>query len=67
MKYNELMRILKAHGCYDSGKQQGGHPVWFSPITGSLFRLSNHGKTGSGYRNFEKHFKNGGDLIPTIY
>lgn len=44
MKYNELMRILKAHGCYDTGKQQGGHPVWFSPITGSLFRLSNHGK-----------------------
>ena len=44
MKYNELIKILKSHGCYDTGKQQKGHPVWFSPITGTQFRLSNHGK-----------------------
>ena len=44
MKYNELMRILKKHGCFDTGEQQGGHPLWYSPITDREFQVSNHGK-----------------------
>lgn len=43
MKYNELHRILKKNGCYDAGKQSGGHPLWFSPKTERVFKTSNHG------------------------
>lgn len=42
MKYNELHRILAQAGCYDTGKQRAGHPVWYSPITGKKFTTSNH-------------------------
>ncbi|WP_372472643.1 type II toxin-antitoxin system HicA family toxin [Capnocytophaga sp. ARDL2] len=42
MKYSELERLLRKNGCYDTGKQANGHPVWFSPITGQKFRTSNH-------------------------
>ena len=44
MKYNELIRLLKKAGCYDTGKQQSGHPLWHSPKTGISFQVSNHGK-----------------------
>lgn len=44
MKYNELERKLKKIGCYNTGKQMAGHPIWYSPITGKYFQLSNHGK-----------------------
>lgn len=43
MKYNELERKLKKLGCYDTGKQMAGHPIWHSPITGKDFKMSNHG------------------------
>lgn len=43
MKYNELAKLLKKSGCYDTGEQQSGHPLWFSPKTGMYFRMSNHG------------------------
>ena len=42
MKYSELERLLRRFGCYDTGKQQNGHPLWFSPKTGLLFKMSNH-------------------------
>lgn len=42
MKYNELVKALKKAGCYDTGTQMGGHPLWKSP-TGKLFKMSNHG------------------------
>lgn len=42
MKYTELQKKLKRIGCYDTGDQQAGHPVWYSPLTGKLFQLSNH-------------------------
>ena len=42
MKYNELIRILKKAGCEPTGKQMGGHPLWKSPKTGMVFKLSNH-------------------------
>lgn len=43
MKYNELTKQLKKIGCYDIGEQQAGHPLWFSPVTGKFFKMSNHG------------------------
>ena len=43
MKYNELERKIKKIGCYDTGEQQNGHPLWYSPVTGKEFQMSNHG------------------------
>jgi mRNA interferase HicA len=41
MKYSEVERKVKKHGCYQvrDGKK---HPIWYSPITGKEFQLSNH-------------------------
>lgn len=43
MKYTELERRLKKIKCYDTGEQANGHPLWYSPVTGKIFKLSNHG------------------------
>lgn len=43
MKYNELHRKLKKHGCYLIG-EEAGHPLWYSPITDKTFTTSHHGK-----------------------
>ena len=43
MKYSELERKVKKIGCYDTGKQMNGHPLWYSPVTGKVFQMSNHG------------------------
>jgi len=42
MKYHELERILRKIGCYPTGEQESGHPLWHSPITGNDFTMSNH-------------------------
>ena len=41
MKYSELERRLKQHGCrwHENGSR---HPIWFSPITGNKFPMSYH-------------------------
>lgn len=44
MKYNELHRLLRKIGCYETGEQRAGHPYWYSPITKLYFTTSNHGK-----------------------
>ena len=43
MKYHELEKIVRKAGCYDTGRQQNGHPLWYSPITNKVFQMSNHG------------------------
>ena len=43
MKYNELHKLLKKAGCYDTGKVMAGHPLWYSPITKKYFPTSHHG------------------------
>ena len=43
MKYKELERLVKKAGCYYIGRQQAGHPLWYSPKTGKMFQMSNHG------------------------
>lgn len=42
MKYSELEKKLKKAGCYLEGTM-GGHPLWYSPITGKFFKMSHHG------------------------
>jgi len=44
MKYKELETLIRKAGCYDTGRQQAGHPLWYSPKTGMTFQMSNHGK-----------------------
>ncbi len=43
MKYKELEKKVKSIGCYDTRKQMNGHPLWYSPVTGKYFQMSNHG------------------------
>ncbi|MBR6375819.1 MAG: type II toxin-antitoxin system HicA family toxin [Alloprevotella sp.] len=43
MKYNELHRLLRKNGCYETGKELFGHPAWYSPKTGKYFATSHHG------------------------
>ena len=42
MKYNELEKMVRKAGCYDTGEQQAGHPLWINPKTGVKFSMSNH-------------------------
>ena len=42
MKYSELKRLLIKQGCYETGKEQNGHPLWYSPITKKTFQMSHH-------------------------
>lgn len=42
MKYSELERLLRKHGCYDTGESLFGHPKWYSPITKNYFAMSFH-------------------------
>ena len=37
-----MAKRIKKIGCYDTGEQMNGHPLWFSPLTGKLFKMSNH-------------------------
>lgn len=43
MKYNELSKRLRRIKCFDTGEQANGHPLWYSPVTGKVFKMSNHG------------------------
>lgn len=42
MKYNELVKLVKKAGCYDTGETQAGHPLWINPNTGVKFKMSHH-------------------------
>ena len=42
MKYTELEKKLKKAGCFDTGEQSNGHPLWHSPLTDADFQMSNH-------------------------
>lgn len=43
MKYHELERLVKKAKCYNTGEEQNGHPLWYSPKTGKYFQMSHHG------------------------
>lgn len=42
MKYKELFRILKDHGC-EIKRHGSSHDIWFSPINDCLFPVGRHG------------------------
>lgn len=42
MKYNELERKLRKAGCYPTGEEEAGHPLWVNPKTGNKFAMSHH-------------------------
>ncbi|MBO7584082.1 MAG: type II toxin-antitoxin system HicA family toxin [Bacteroidales bacterium] len=42
MKYSELEKKLRKIGCYPVGGNQGGHPLWYSPLTNKMFQMSHH-------------------------
>jgi len=42
MKYSELERKLKKIGCYDTGEEMNGHPLWYSPKTDKYFKMGHH-------------------------
>ncbi|MGM9763356.1 MAG: type II toxin-antitoxin system HicA family toxin [Candidatus Cryptobacteroides sp.] len=60
MKYNELEKLLRKAGCYPTGRQQGGHPLWFSPKTGKSFQTSNHGSQEVASGTLKKILKDAG-------
>lgn len=60
MKYSELERKVKKIGCYDTGKQMAGHPLWYSPVTGKGFQMSNHGSEEVASKTLEKILKASG-------
>lgn len=59
MKVNELLRILKEHGCYcdHSGKR---HDIWFSPINGRTFPVERHSSKELGTGMVQKILKEAG-------
>lgn len=60
MKYNELEKMLRKAGCYDTGMQQAGHPLWHSPKTGMSFQMSNHGSEEVATGTLSKILKRAG-------
>lgn len=42
MKYSELEARLKKIKCFDTGDEQNGHPLWYSPVTRKWFQMSHH-------------------------
>lgn len=57
MKYSELAKKLRKAGCYDTGEQVNGHPLWYSPITDRYFQMSNHRKEEVASGTLYKIFK----------
>ncbi len=41
MKYSELKKLLKKHGCYFK-KDGANHDIWYSPITNQQFPVGRH-------------------------
>ena len=42
MRYTELFRILKDHGC-EIERHGSSHDIWRSPISGRVFPVGRHG------------------------
>ena len=60
MKYSELERKLRKAGCYPTGRELNGHPMWYSPKTGKLFGVSHHEKQEVAMGTLNKILKSAG-------
>lgn len=43
MKYIEVSRKVKKHGCHETSKSRGSHRQWYNPHTDSYSVLPFHG------------------------
>ena len=59
MKYSELERILKKHGCRPV-KEGARHTHWLSPITGNIFPVGRHKSEDVKNGTLEKILKQAG-------
>jgi predicted RNA binding protein YcfA (HicA-like mRNA interferase family) len=41
MKYSELKKVLRQHGCYKINEGRS-HEIWFSPMSGQSFPVGRH-------------------------
>ncbi|MCL2434331.1 MAG: type II toxin-antitoxin system HicA family toxin [Clostridia bacterium] len=41
MKFSELKKVLRQHGCYIA-KEGANHEIWYSPISNKTFPVSRH-------------------------
>jgi len=59
MKYSEIERKVSKEGCYflRPGKR---HPIWFSPITGKEFQLSNQKSEEAKFGTLKRISKDSG-------
>lgn len=56
MKSNQLLRLLKKHGCCKTREGKGSHEIWYSPITNKEYSVPNHGSKEVG-TGLEKKIK----------
>ena len=62
MKTSELIRILKAAGCYVI-RHGGKHDIWYSPITQKKIPLGRHGNKEVAKGTAESILKDAGIVI----
>jgi len=41
MKYSDLKKELRQHGCYKTN-EGGNHEIWFNPISNKFFPVGRH-------------------------
>lgn len=61
MKYSELERLVKKAGCYYTGKEQAGHPLWRNPKNRNVVSDEPSPKRRSRDRYTEEDQKGSGD------
>lgn len=59
MKINELVKILKAGGCYII-RHGSNHDIWYSPKTGKKIQVGRHGSKEIATGTAEKIMKDAG-------
>lgn len=52
MKVSEVVRMLKASGCYVY-RRGANHDIWYSPVTGKMFPVSRHKTEDLKHKTFE--------------
>jgi predicted RNA binding protein YcfA (HicA-like mRNA interferase family) len=60
MKYSELEELLRKFGCYDTGKDCHGHPLWYSPKAKKEFMMSRHRRKEVALGTLNKILKDAG-------
>lgn len=59
MKYGELKKLLRKHGCFQDGEYTN-HEKWYSPITGRHFPVPRHNSQEAATKTVTKIKKDAG-------